>query len=322
MENKFFPQEIIRKKRDGKVLNNEEIKFIIDGIISKNIQESQIAAFAMSIFFQGMNNDETVSLTKCMLNSGTQLNWKKYNLNGPIVDKHSTGGVGDKVSIILAPLLAACDCYVPMISGRGLGHTGGTLDKLDSINGYNTQPDLEKFTDIVNKIGCAIVGQTEDLAPADGILYSIRDITATVESIPLITASILSKKLAAGLDNLVMDIKTGNGAFASDLNMAVKLAKTISSVSNDAGVKCTSLITDMNQVLGKSAGNEVEILEVIEHLTNNKINNRLFDITMALSSELLVNSNISDSLESANKKLIRALKILSLWTLAVERVKF
>ncbi len=308
MENKFFPQEIIRKKRDGKVLNNEEIKFIIDGIISKNIQESQIAAFAMSIFFQGMNNDETVSLTKCMLNSGTQLNWKKYNLNGPIVDKHSTGGVGDKVSIILAPLLAACDCYVPMISGRGLGHTGGTLDKLDSINGYNTQPDLEKFTDIVNKIGCAIVGQTEDLAPADGILYSIRDITATVESIPLITASILSKKLAAGLDNLVMDIKTGNGAFASDLNMAVKLAKTISSVSNDAGVKCTSLITDMNQVLGKSAGNEVEILEVIEHLTNNKINNRLFDITMALSSELLVNSNISDNLESANKKLIRALE--------------
>ena len=211
-------------------------------------------------------------------------------------------------SVLYLPLLAACDCYVPMISGRGLGHTGGTLDKLDSINGYNTQPDLEKFTDIVNKIGCAIVGQTEDLAPADGILYSIRDITATVESIPLITASILSKKLAAGLDNLVMDIKTGNGAFASDLNMAVKLAKTISSVSNDAGVKCTSLITDMNQVLGKSAGNEVEILEVIEHLTNNKINNRLFDITMALSSELLVNSNISDSIESANKKLIRALE--------------
>ncbi len=308
MVNKFFPQEIIRKKRDGEVLNNEEINFIIDGITSKNLQDSQIAAFAMAIFFQGMNNEETVYLTKCMLNSGKKLNWEKYNLNGPIVDKHSTGGVGDKVSIILAPLLAACDCYVPMISGRGLGHTGGTLDKLDSIKGYNTQPDLERFANIINKVGCAIIGQTEDLAPADGTLYSIRDMTATVESIPLITASILSKKLAAGLDNLVMDVKTGNGAFASDIKMATELAKTITNVANNAGVKCTSLITDMNQVLGKSAGNEVEILEVIEHLTNKKIDKRLLNITISLAAELLVGSNLSDNLESAEKKLINALK--------------
>ena len=308
MENNFFPQEIIRNKRDGKTLSNEEIEFFIDGISAKTLQDSQISAFAMAIYFQGMNKNEIVSLTKSMLNSGIKLEWNKYNIEGPIVDKHSTGGVGDKVSIVLAPLLAACGCYVPMISGRGLGHTGGTLDKLDSIKGYKTQLSLEKFTNNVKKIGCAIIGQTEDLAPADGVLYSIRDITATVESIPLITASILSKKLAAGLEYLVMDIKTGNGAFASDLDMAIKLAKTISSVANNAGVKCAAFITDMNQVLGKTAGNEVEILEAIEHLTNKNVDKRLFDVTIALSAELLVRSKISVSLDSAKNKLIKAIE--------------
>ncbi len=308
MVNSFFPQEIIKNKRDGNILTNKEIEFFIRGITDKTLQESQIAAFAMAIFFQGMNKSETVSLTKSMLNSGIKLDWSKSNLNGPIVDKHSTGGVGDKVSIILAPLLAACGCYVPMISGRGLGHTGGTLDKLDSIKEYNSQPNLEKFTRTVEQVGCAIIGQTSDLAPADGTLYSIRDITATVESIPLITASILSKKLAAGLEHLVMDIKTGNGAFASDIKIAIELAKTISMVANDSGVKCTSLITDMNQVLGKTAGNEIEILEVIEHLTNKKIDKRLFDVTIALSAELLLSSKISKNIESAKSMLLESIE--------------
>lgn len=254
----MLPQEIIRKKRDKQRLTPAEIEFFVEGIISGAVSEGQIAAFAMAVFFRGMDMTERVALTRAMMNSGTVLDWNALKLDGPIVDKHSTGGVGDKTSLILGPIMAACGCYVPMISGRGLGHTGGTLDKFDAIPGYQTAPDLDTFRRVVREAGCAIIGQTADLAPADRRFYAIRDVTSTVESVPLITASILSKKLAAGLQGLVMDVKTGSGAFAAELEMARELADSIVRVANGAGVKTSALITDMNQVLGRTAGNAVE----------------------------------------------------------------
>ena len=209
----FLPQEIIRKKRDGAALTKDEIAAFVHGITQDVVSEGQIAAFAMAVYFNGMTSAERVALTLAMRDSGRVLDWKPLNLPGPIVDKHSTGGVGDVVSLMLGPMVAACGGYVPMISGRGLGHTGGTLDKLDSIPGYQTNITNEKFQQVVRDVGVAIIGQTADLAPADKRMYATRDVTATVESIPLITASILSKKLAAGLDALVMDVKAGSGAF-------------------------------------------------------------------------------------------------------------
>jgi thymidine phosphorylase len=217
----------------------------------------------MAVYFQGMTMDERVALTRCMVGSGETIAWGD---GPPVLDKHSTGGVGDKVSLMLAPILAACGARVPMISGRGLGHTGGTLDKLDSIPGYDTAPDIDGFRRCISVAGCAIIGQTADLAPADKRLYAIRDVTATVESMPLITASILSKKLAAGLEGLVMDVKTGNGAFAAELPMARELAESIVAVANGAGLKTAALITDMNQVLGRSVGNAVEVAESVAFL--------------------------------------------------------
>ena len=205
----ILPQEIIRAKRDGELLSAGEIGDFIAGLTSGAVTEGQAAAFAMAVFFRGMTLEERVALTRAMTRSGASLDWREENLPGPILDKHSTGGVGDNVSLMLAPMLAACGAYVPMISGRGLGHTGGTLDKLDSIPGYVSQPDLALFKRVVKEAGCAIIGQTAELAPADRRLYAIRDVTATVESVALITASILSKKLAAGLQGLVMDVKTG-----------------------------------------------------------------------------------------------------------------
>ncbi len=294
----FFPQEIIRRKRDGETLAVDEIQFMVDGLTDRDLSEGQAAAFAMAIFFQGMSMDECVALTLAMRDSGSVIDWSGIDLPGPALDKHSTGGVGDKVSLILGPVIAACGGFVPMISGRGLGHTGGTLDKLDSIPGYNTQPDLRMFKHIVAKAGCAIIGQTADLAPADGRLYAIRDVTATVESIPLITASILSKKLAAGLDGLVMDIKTGNGAFAADPAMAHDLAQSITSVANGAGLPCTALITDMDQVLGTAAGNALEIRETIDHLTGHAQDPRLHDVTTALCAELLVTGNLATDVDT------------------------
>src|SRR5690606_21710873 len=199
----MFPQEIIRKKRDGGNLTRSEIAVFVDGLVSGRFSEGQVAAFAMAVFFNGMSRDEAVALTLAMRDSGSVLDWS--DLPGPITDKHSTGGVGDNVSLLLAPVVAACGAYVPMISGRGLGHTGGTLDKMDAIPGYTSQPDNVLFRKVVREVGCAIIGQTADLAPADKRFYAIRDVTGTVESIPLITASILSKKLAAGLQSLVLD---------------------------------------------------------------------------------------------------------------------
>src|SRR5882757_9197405 len=262
----MLPQEIIRKKRDGGTLSEAEIAFMIDGLTRNTVSEGQVAAFAMAVFFRGMAMPERIALTRAMKESGTVLDWRSLNLSGPVIDKHSTGGIGDKVSLMLAPILAACGGFNPMISGRGLGHTGGTLDKLDSIPGYQSQPDLATFRKVVKDVGCAVIGQTDDLAPADRRLYAIRDVTATVESIPLITASILSKKLAAGLDALVIDVKVGSGAFMAALDDARELATAIVEVRGGAGTPTAALITDMYQVLGSSAGNAPEVFVGVRYL--------------------------------------------------------
>lgn len=282
----MLPQEVIRKKRDGKALDKAEIAFMVEGLTHGSVTEGQIAALAMAIFFRGMEMAERVALTETMRDSGAVLDWT--GLEGPILDKHSTGGIGDNVSLMLGPAIAACGGFVPMISGRGLGHGGGTLDKLDSIPGYRTNPDLALFRDVVEDVACAIIGQTADLAPADRRLYAIRDVTATVESVPLITASILSKKLAEGLDGLILDVKTGNGAFMTTLDQARELAGSLVSVANGAGVKTAALITDMNESLASAAGNAVEVMNAVEFLTGHHRDPRLEAVTVALGAEVLV----------------------------------
>jgi thymidine phosphorylase len=254
----------------------------------------------MAVFFKGMTREEAVGLTLAMRDSGTVLQW---DLPGPVVDKHSSGGIGDNVSLYLAPMLAACGLYVPMISGRGLGHTGGTLDKLDAISGYNTSPDIDLFKKVTREAGCAIIGQTADLAPADKRLYGIRDVTATVESVPLITASILSKKLAAGLQHLVMDVKCGSGAFMATVEEARALATSLVAVANGAGLKTTALITDMDEPLAPVAGNALEVSHAAEFLLNRRVNSRVSDITLALGAELLMSAGISKDIAAARKTL-------------------
>ncbi len=301
-----FPQEIIRRKRDGAALDAAEIDFFVRGLTDGSIAEGQVAAFAMAVFFRGMSMDERVALTRAMARSGTVIDWSGVVLPGPVLDKHSTGGVGDKVSLMLAPLVAAAGGAVPMISGRGLGHTGGTLDKLDSIPGYRTAPDLELFRRTVAEVGCAIIGQTADLAPADRRLYAIRDVTATVESIPLIAASILSKKLAAGLQGLVMDVKFGSGAFMPDTQRAAELARSIVDVAGGAGLPAMALLTDMNQVLGRTAGHSLEIRETIDWLTGAAPEQRLDEVILALGAEMLVLGRIADDLAAARRRLVAA----------------
>jgi thymidine phosphorylase len=298
----MLPQEIIRKKRDGRTLDDAEIAFFVEGLTAGRITEGQIAAFAMAVFFSGMSRAETVALTRAMTGSGTRLRWD--DLDGPAVDKHSTGGIGDKVSLILAPIMAACGAYVPMISGRGLGHTGGTLDKLDSVPGYDTAPDVGSLRRAVREAGCAIIGQTAELAPADRRLYAIRDVTATVESMPLIVASILSKKLAAGLDALVMDVKVGSGAFLPSLAAARELATGLVEVANGAGLRCSALLTDMNQNLGRTAGNALEVQEAIDCLAGRSREPRLRAVTLALAAELLT---LAGSGDGAVERVARAL---------------
>ena len=266
----MIPQEIIRKKRDNNNLTKEEINLFVSGLIDGSFSDSQIASMSMAILLNGMSKDETIFLTNAMTDSGDRLQWQDIIDSDLVCDKHSTGGVGDKVSLILAPLLAACGLYVPMISGRGLGHTGGTLDKFDAIPGYNTQPSIEIFRKVVKEVGCAIIGQTSNLAPADKKLYSIRDAVGAVESIPLITSSILSKKIASGLKSLVLDVKVGNGSFNSTMNVATNLANSLVSVAKGAGLKCKAILTDMNQVLGWNAGHSLEIKESVEYLTNSE----------------------------------------------------
>ncbi len=302
----MLPQEIIRHKRDGRVLDTAEIDFFVRGLSDNSIGEGQVAAFAMAVFFRGMTMDERVALTRAMTGSGTTLRWDDVDLDGPILDKHSTGGVGDKISLMLAPIVAACGGFVPMISGRGLGHTGGTLDKLDAIPGYSTAPDTGLFRRVVAAAGCAIIGQTDDLAPADRRLYAIRDITATVESLPLITASILSKKLAAGLGGLVMDVKTGSGAFAASREEARNLAKSIVAVANGAGLPTMALITDMDQVLGHSAGNALEVAEAVAYLRGEH-EPRTHELVLALAVEMLVLGGLADDPAAARRRAEKAL---------------
>jgi len=291
-----IPQELIRRKRDGGTLSDEEIAFLVGGIADGGLSDGQVAAFAMAVFFRDLGDAERVALTGAMRDSGTVLEWD----DGPVVDKHSTGGVGDKVSLILAPVVAACGGKVPMISGRGLGHTGGTLDKLDAIPGYATAPDLDVLRRVVGEAGCAIIGQTPELAPADRRFYALRDATATVESIPLIVASILSKKLAAGLDALVMDVKAGSGAFMPSRASSAELARAIVTVARGNGLACEALLTDMDQVLGRTAGNAVEVREALGVLAHPRAAEpRLVEVTLALCATLLRLGGLQQSDDAA-----------------------
>lgn len=290
---------VIRKKRDGGSLSADEIAFFVAGLADGSIPAEQVSALAMAVFLRGMEFDEAAELTSGMAASGTTLEWDADSLGGPVVDKHSTGGVGDKVSFLLAPVVAACGGFVPMISGRGLGHSGGTLDKIDSIPGYESTPDLDRFRQVVADTGCAIIGQTADLAPADRRFYAIRDITATVESIPLITASILSKKIAAGNQGLVMDVKWGSGAFMADLEDANALAESIIATARRAGLPTRALITDMNETLGLTAGNALEIAESVNYLTGGAREARLDEVVLGLSAEMLHLTGLADDREAA-----------------------
>ncbi|WP_319567237.1 thymidine phosphorylase [Cohaesibacter marisflavi] len=302
----MLPQEIIRKKRDGGTLSAEEIGFFVSGITDGSVTEGQISALAMAVFFQGMELDERVALTLAMRDSGSVLDWSE--LDGPVVDKHSTGGVGDNTSLMLAPALAACGAFVPMISGRGLGHTGGTLDKFDSIPGYVTQPDNALFRKVTKEVGCAVIGQTADLAPADKRFYGIRDVTATVESIHLITASILSKKLAAGLEGLVLDVKSGSGAFMPTHDESVALAKSLVTVANGAGVKTSALITDMNEPLASAAGNAIEMKNAVQFLTGDVVDPRNWEITVALCAEMLLIGGVVANRTEGTEKIEEAFR--------------
>lgn len=291
--------DIIRKKRDGAELTADEIAFFVDGLADGSIPAEQVAALAMAVFLNSMTPGEAGRLTMAMAASGTVLDWTSEALDGPVVDKHSTGGVGDKVSFLLAPIAAACGCFVPMISGRGLGHTGGTTDKVEAIPGYNATPDFALFRKVVKSAGCAIIGQTADLAPADRRLYAIRDVTATVESVPLITASILSKKIAAGLQALVMDVKVGSGAFMSAIAGAEELANSIIATAAKADLRTHAIITDMNECLGHTAGNAVEIAESIEYLRDNVREARLDEVVLTLCAEMLVATGLAADRVSA-----------------------
>ena len=292
----FLPQEVIARKRDGQELSKAEIAAFMDGFTRGTVSHAQAAAFAMAVYFQDMSMSERVALTLAMRDSGTVLDWS--NLDGPVADKHSTGGVGDNVSLMLAPIMAAMGIYVPMISGRGLGHTGGTLDKFDAIPGYQTQPDNELFRQVVRQAGCAIIGQTADLAPADKALYAIRDVTGTVESIPLITASILAKKLAAGLDALILDVKTGSGAFMPTLERSRELAQSLVTVANGAGLRTGALITDMNEPLASAAGNGLEVRNAVDFLTGRHQDARLKEVTLSLCAAVAEMTGVAATVEA------------------------
>lgn len=299
--------DVIRKKRDGGELSPEEIGLFVAGLTDGSLPAEQVSALAMAIFLNSMSFAEAGELTRRMAMSGRVLDWTSIDLDGPVVDKHSTGGIGDKVSFLLAPMAAACGLYVPMISGRGLGHGGGTLDKIGSIPGYDAMPGIGRFQQAVREVGCAIIGQTEDLAPADRRLYAIRDVTGTVESVPLITASILSKKMAAGLDGLVMDVKCGTGAFMATLAEAEALADSILGIAAASGLATHALITDMNENLGWTAGNAVEVQEAVDFLTGTAREPRLAAVTLALVAEMLIVGGIEDDRRKAHSRVRQAL---------------
>ncbi|MBV8850823.1 MAG: thymidine phosphorylase, partial [Methylobacteriaceae bacterium] len=294
-------QEIIRRKRDGKALESHEIAHFVEALTKGHASDAHAAAFAMAVLFRGLSRDECAALTRAMAQSGRTLEWR--DIDGPIVDKHSTGGIGDTVSLILAPAVAACGGYVPMIAGRGLGHTGGTIDKLEAIPGYNTAPNAETFRRCVRDIGCAIIGQTDDLAPADKRLYAVRDVTATVESVALITASILSKKLAAGLHALVLDVKTGSGAFMAEEAQARELAQSLVDTACAAGLPTIALLTDMDEPLASVAGNAIEVQRAIDQLSGLKRDLRLHDVVIALGAEMLMAGGLASGNDEARRQI-------------------
>lgn len=301
----WLPQEIIRRKRDGEELTSDEIAWFVAEFTAERIGKEQASALAMAVFFRDMSTAERVALTLAMRDSGSVLRWD--DLPGAAVDKHSTGGVGDTVSLMLGPAVAAAGAFVPMISGRGLGHTGGTLDKFDAIPGYATQPDNALFRKVVREAGCAIIGQTADLAPADKRLYAIRDVTATVESVAMITASILSKKLAAGLHGLAMDVKTGSGAFMPTLPRSRELARSLVGVATGAGLPTTALITDMDQPLADAAGNGLEVAYAVDYLTGRRRQPRMHAVTVALGAEMLVLAKVAATLEDGARRMEEAI---------------
>ncbi|MBB3256940.1 thymidine phosphorylase [Paraburkholderia bannensis] len=304
----FLPQEFVRKVRDRQPLDKQEIAQFVEGVTSGYVTEGQIAAFAMAVYFNELPIDARVALTLAQRDSGDVLDWRALNLNGPVVDKHSTGGVGDLTSLLLGPMVAACGGYVPMISGRGLGHTGGTLDKFESIPGYNVAPDTDTFRRVVKDVGVAIIGQTARLAPADKRIYAVRDVTATVESVSMITASILSKKLSAGLDGLAMDVKVGSGAFMPTYEKSVELARSIVDVGNGAGMKTTATLTDMSQSLAPCAGNALEVACAIDYLTGKSRPARLHEVTMALAAQMLIIGKLAKDEADARALLLAVLE--------------
>jgi pyrimidine-nucleoside phosphorylase len=297
------PAALIAKKRDGHSLGDAEIEALVRGFTEGTVADYQMAAWAMAVYLRGMSSEETAALTQSMLDSGRRLQWPETS---PVVDKHSTGGIGDKVSLILAPLLAACDLFVPMISGRGLGPTGGTIDKLEAISGFRTDLSIDEIHTLTKRVGCAISGATPEIAPADKKLYALRDVTATVSSIPLITASIMSKKLAEGLDALVLDVKVGNGAFMKTIEQARDLARSLVTAGTSMGVRTSAMLTDMNQPLGRMVGNAVEVDESLETLRGGGPAD-LRDVTLALGGELLLLARRAESQSAARARLAAAL---------------
>jgi len=297
------PQDVIRKKRDGEHLTREEIEFFIDGVTKGTIADYQISALLMAIYLNGMDDSEQETLTDAMLHSGNTLDFSA--IDKPKADKHSTGGVGDKTSLLIAPMVAACGVCVPMISGRGLGHTGGTLDKLESIPGYRVDLSAAEFERVLKTVGYAMSGQTGELAPADKKMYALRDATSTVEAIPLIVASIISKKGAAGLDAMVIDVKVGSGAFMREEERAVALAHALVRTGNSCGIHTRALLTDMNQPLGQAVGNSIEVKECVELLRGDVQEGArpVLDLSLELSAHMLVLSKVDDSLEAARERL-------------------
>jgi len=290
--------ELIKKKRDGKSFSSDEIKFLISQFTRKKIPDYQFSALLMSILLKGMNSKETSELTKAMLHSGKIINLS--TLKGSKVDKHSTGGVGDKTSLIIAPIVATTGIFVPMISGRGLGHTGGTLDKLESIPGFKTNMSLSKAIFVLKKCGAVLIGQTKEIAPADKMIYALRDVTATVESIPLITASIMSKKLAEGIDGLVLDIKTGSGAFMKKYEDSIELSNSLIKTAKSFNKKVIAFITDMNQPLGNYVGNWLEVIESV-HVLKGTLKNDLYDLSTKLAGAMIYLGKKAKSLQDGEK---------------------
>ncbi|HKP72720.1 MAG TPA: thymidine phosphorylase [Pyrinomonadaceae bacterium] len=302
------PQDVIRRKREGGALSAEEIEFFVRGVTSGEFADYQTAALLMAIFCRGMDDAEERVLTQAMLHSGEVLDFSDITL--PKADKHSTGGVGDKTSLVIAPLAASCGLSVPMISGRGLGHTGGTLDKLESIPGYRVKLTLAEFRRILDQVGFAMMGQTAEIAPADRKLYALRDATATIEAIPLIVASIMSKKLAAGLDALALDVKTGTGAFMQEESRARELARALVATGNSCGVRTEALLTDMNQPLGRAVGHALEVVECIEILRGRSHAGAqpVLELSVELTARMIALARVEPTIDAARARAVRALE--------------